>query len=316
MEPLIKHTKYVDPMIDVAFKQLLGQEKNKHLTKGLLEHVFNLDIEELSFVNVEHPGDTLEDRNAVFDIQCRSKQIGEFIVEMQVREQRHFSKRALYYSTFPITAQAPKGDWNYDFKPVFFLGMLNFKIANTEDCIHRYSIREESTGHQLTDALQFVFMEVGPFNKAWEDCKSFEEKFLYYFKNLPTFASKPDTQQDSYFEELLAAAEYSNMTKAEREAYNRRLKIRRDNFAADEFAREKAEELAREKAEELAREKAEELARELVEKLAREMAEKEREKATKESQIQIARNLLAMGLSVEQVAQGTGLTVEEVAKSK
>ena len=308
MEQIIKHTKYVDPMIDVAFKQLLGQEKNKHLTKGLLEHVFNLDIEELSFVNVEHPGDTMEDRNAVFDIQCRSKQIGEFIVEMQVREQRHFSKRALYYSTFPITAQAPKGDWNYDFKPVFFLGMLNFKISETSGFIHRYSILEEGSGHQLTDALQFVFMEVGPFNKAWEQCKSFEEKFLYYFKNLPTFASKPDTQQDSYFEELLAAAEYSNMTKAEREAYNRRLKIRRDNFAADEFAREKAEELAREKAEELARE--------MVEKLAREMAEKEREKATKESQIQIARNLLAMGLSVEQVAQGTGLTVEEVAKSK
>ena len=250
MEQIIKHTKYVDPMIDVAFKQLLGQEKNKHLTKGLLEHVFNLDIEELSFVNVEHPGDTLEDRNAVFDIQCRSKQIGEFIVEMQVREQRHFSKRALYYSTFPITAQAPKGDWNYDFKPVFFLGMLNFKIAETKECIHRYSILEEGSGHQLTDALQFVFMEVGPFNKAWEQCKSFEDKFLYYFKNLPTFAGKPDTQQDSYFEELLAAAEYSNMTKAEREAYNRRLKIRRDNYAADEFAREKAmEELNQAKAE-------------------------------------------------------------------
>ena len=292
MEPLIKHTKYVDPMIDVAFKQLLGQEKNKHLTKGLLEHVFNLDIEELSFVNVEHPGDTLEDRNAVFDIQCRSKQIGEFIVEMQVREQRHFSKRALYYSIFPITAQAPKGDWNYDFKPVFFLGMLNFKIANTEDCIHRYSIREESTGHQLTDALQFVFMEVGPFNKAWEDCKSFEEKFLYYFKNLPTFASKPDTQQDSYFEELLAAAEYSNMTKAEREAYNRRLKVLRDNYAAEEFAREKA---ARER-EEFARER-EEFAREREAKALRQTAAK----------------LLAMGLSPEQISQATGLTKEEIA---
>ena len=141
MEQIIKHTKYVDPMIDVAFKQLLGQD------------------EELSFVNVEHPGDTLEDRNAVFDIQCRSKQIGEFIVEMQVREQRHFSKRALYYSTFPITAQAPKGDRNYDYKPVFFLGMLNFKIAETKECIHRYSILEEGSGHQLTDALQFVLFQ-------------------------------------------------------------------------------------------------------------------------------------------------------------
>lgn len=258
MEQIIKHTKYVDPMIDVAFKQLLGQEKNKHLT--------------------------------------RSKQIGEFIVEMQVREQRHFSKRALYYSTFPITAQAPKGDWNYDFKPVFFLGILNFKISEMNGFIHRYSILEEGSGHQLTDALQFVFMEVGPFNKAWEQCKSFEEKFLYYFKNLPTFASKPDTQQDSYFEELLAAAEYSNMTKAEREAYNRRLKIRRDNYAADEFAREKA-------------------ALELEKSVAEGRAEG-RAEGKAESQIQIARNLLAMGLSPEQVAQGTGLKIEEVSKLK
>ena len=232
MEQILKHSKYVDPMVDVAFKQLLGSEKNKHLTKGLLEQVFNLEIEELSFVNVEHPGDTLEDRNAVFDLQCKSKQIGEFIVEMQVREQAYFSKRALYYSTFPITEQAPKGKWNYDYKPVFFLGMINFKIADTPDFIHRYSINEVGTGHQLTDALQFVFMEVGPFNKGWEDCNSFEEKFLYYFKNLPTFASKPDTQQDSYFEELLAAAEYSNMTKAERASYNARLKTLRDNYAA------------------------------------------------------------------------------------
>ena len=33
-----------------------------------------------------------------------------------------------------------------------------------------------------------------------------------------------------------------------------------------------------------------------------------------ESQIEIARRLLAMGLGVEQVAQGTGLAVEEVEK--
>ena len=101
-------------------------------------------------------------------------------------------------------------------------------------------------------------------------------------KNLPTFASKPDTQQDSYFEELLAAAEYSNMTKAEREAYNRRLKIRRDNYAADEFAREKAA-MEREKAVAGAKEEA-----------LREVAAK----------------MLALGLSPEQISQATGLTDE------
>ena len=284
-------------MIDVAFKQLLGQEKNKHLTKGLLEHVFNLQIEELFFVNVEHPGETTEDRNAVFDIQCRSREIGEFIVEVQVREQRYFSKRALYYSTFPITSQAPKGEWNFDFKPVFFLGILNFKMdAELPGFIHRYSIREDKDGRQLTDALQFVFMEVGPFNKKWEDCNSFEERFLYYFKNLPTFANKPDTQHSSYFEELLAAAKYSNMTKSEREAYNRRLKILRDNYAADEFAREKAKQ-----------EMEENMARALAQGVAQGMAQ---------GRTEVASNMLAAGMDVNQISHLTGIPIPDIVALK
>lgn len=293
MEQIIKNSRYVDPMIDVAFKQIFGQEKNMHLTKGLLEHVFNVEIEELAFVNVEHSGQTLEDRNAVFDIQCRSRQIGDFIVEVQVREQKYFNKRALFYSTFPIAAQAPKGSWDYDFKPVFFLGLVNFKMQETEGYIHRYSVREDNTGALLTNALQFVFMEVGPFNKAWKDCKSFEDRFLYYFKNLPTFVEKPDTGSDSYFEELAAAAELSNMTKAEREAYNLRLKIRRDNENCDAFAREKA----------------------LNEGLA-----EGREKGLAEGRAETNKNnavkMLHLGVDISIIQQVTGLSEEEISALK
>ena len=304
MEQIFKLTKYVDPMIDVAFKQLFGQEKNKHLTKGLLEQVFKVEIEELEFVNVEHPGATLEDRAAVFDIQCRSKERGEFIVEMQLREQRHFGKRALYYSTFPINAQAPKGEWNFDYRPVYFLGVLNFKLdEGSEGFIHRYSIREDSTGAQLTDALQFVFMEAGPFDKKWEECVTFEEKFLYYFKNLPTFAGGPDPQRDEYFAELLDAAEYSNMTKAEREAYNRRLKILRDNYAADEYTREKQEEKM-------------EKFRQEMEKARAEALEKGHAEGRAEEKKDTAAKMLAAGLDIDLISSITGLQKEEILKLK
>ena len=293
MEQILKHSKYIDPMIDVAFKQIFGKEKNKRLIKELLEHVFHQDITELEFVNVEHPGESKDDRKAVFDLQCKSRQIGDFIVEVQVKNQGHFDKRAIYYSTFPITAQAPRGDWDYDFKPVFFLGILNYKLEEQSDgggeYIHRYSIRNDENGQRLTDSLQFVFMELAGFNKRLQDCNSFEDKFLYFFKNLPKFAMKPDTQNDSYFDELLAAAEYSNMTKAEQEAYNRRLKIQRDNYAADKYARETA----------------------IAEGLAEGLAKGEAAKARA-----IAKKLLAMGLTLAQVAEGTGLSVEEVAALK
>ena len=73
MEQILKHSKYIDPMIDVAFKQIFGKEKNKRLIKELLEHVFHQDITELEFVNVEHPGESRDDRKAVFDLQCNSR---------------------------------------------------------------------------------------------------------------------------------------------------------------------------------------------------------------------------------------------------
>lgn len=150
--------------------------------------------------------------------------------------------------------------------------------------MHRYSLRNDSNGGQLTDALQYVFMEVGRFNKPLDECNSFEDKFLYFFKNLPNFAVKPDTRNDSYFEQLLEAAEYSNMTKAEREAYNRRLKIQRDNYAADEFAREKAE-------------------KEFAERLEKGLAEGKKTIATK---------LLSKGFPDKEVAEITGLSLKEV----
>ena len=71
----------------------------------------------------------------------------------------------------------------------------------------------------------------------------FEDKFLYFLKNLPTFAEKPDIQSDQFFEDLLQAAEYLKMDETMRTEYDVRLKTLRDNYSAEQFAikRSKAE---------------------------------------------------------------------------
>ena len=136
--------KYVDPLIDVAFKELFGTEKNKNLLKVLLEQVFRLEIAELQYVNVEHVGETPEMRNSYFDVECRSSSGEDFIVEVQVRSQEHFTERALYYSALPIIGQAPKGEWDYGLKGVYFLGILNFTLPESVGrgggYVHRYKL--------------------------------------------------------------------------------------------------------------------------------------------------------------------------------
>lgn len=272
---IIPPTKYVDPMVDVAFKILFGTEKNKHLTKELLEHVFSVRISSLTFVNVEHHGLSLEDRNAVFDLLCESEQLGQFLVEVQVKQQEHFSERALFYSSYPILEQAPQGTWDYSLKPVYFLGILNFKIPNSrsDTFVHRYSLLDEYTHEPMTDKIKYVFMEAGAFNKQYESCKSFEDKFLYFFKNLPTFAEKPDTHSDKFFEDLLQAAEYLKMDQSMRTEYDVRLKTLRDNYSAEQFILKKG------------------------------MAE---------GKTEVAGKMLAKGYDVNEISAITGLSLEQI----
>lgn len=106
---------------------------------------------------------------------------------------------------------------------------------------------------------------------------SFQDRFLYYMKNLPTFVHKPDTHGDDYFEELLDAAEYAGLTKEMASWYDERLKNMRDNENVMAFAREKAINEGR--------------------------AENSRE---------IAAKLLTMAMSVEDIAKATGLSKEEI----
>ena len=70
--------------------------------------------------------------------------------------------------------------------------------------------------------------------------KPSKDATLYYFKNLPTFAEKPDTHSDRYFENLLQAAEYLKMDKSMRTEYDVRLKTLRDNYSAEQYTIYKA----------------------------------------------------------------------------
>ena len=289
MEHIIAPKLYVNPMIDVAFKYLFGTEKNKHLLKVLLENVFKKDIEDISYDNSEQIGESVDARNAYFDVVCKTPEGEEFIVECQVRPQDYFAERALFYTSRVISSQAPKGPWDYAFKPVFFLGLINFimpeNVGHGPGYVHRYSIRNNSTGDMMTDKLQFVFMEVGAFGKSYEECVSFEDKFLFYMKNLPTFAEKPNTHKDQYFEELLQTAEYLAMDMETQAMYEKRLKEMRDIQNVENYFRRVTLAEGREKG----------------------LAE-----GKKEGKKEDAIGMLRHGISIEIIADVTGLSPEEI----
>jgi len=153
----------------------------------------------------------------------------------------------------------------------------------------------------MTDVVKFVFMEVGPFDKTYDECESFEEKFLFYMKNLPIFADRPDTHQEDYFNELLQTAEFLAMDMETQAMYEKRIKEMRDIQNVENYFRRVTLAEGREKGLAEGREKG------LAEGRAEGRAEGQTSKAK-----EIAGRLFAMGLPPEQIAEATGLSLEEI----
>lgn len=113
----------------------------------------------------------------------------------------------------------------------------------------------------------------------------------------------PFTAQKEIFKQLEEYADSHRLTRKEWEAYENSLWIARDNMACMAAV----ENAAKEKG--MAEGRAEGRAEGMAEGMAKGMAE-----GKTKAIIETAKRLLNMGLDMEQVAQGTGLSIEEVRK--
>lgn len=118
--------KYINPFTDFGFKKLFGTEFNKELLIDFLNQVLGdrERIQDLTYLNTENLDNTETDRKAIFDLYCENEKGEKFIIELQNVKQQYFKDRSIYYSTFPIQSQAPKGrEWDYYLKAVYTIGM-------------------------------------------------------------------------------------------------------------------------------------------------------------------------------------------------
>ena len=277
-----KKERYINPYTDFGFKKLFGTEMNKELLISFLNSLFGdtkRDIVDVKYLNSEHLGDGYGDRRAVFDVYCMTDDGGRFIVEMQKAEQDYFKDRSIYYSTFAIREQAPKGEWDYHLDDVYTVGILNFTFPVTEypadKFRHEIQLKDTEDNHVFYDKLTFVYLEMPKFNMDESELVTMFDKWMFVLRNLSRLLDRPKALQDRVFDRLFEQAEIAKYSDAERRQYEESKKDYWDYFSTMKTAKRKARE---------------------------------------EEKVDTVFRLKSMGLSLEQIAQGAGLDTESVKK--
>ena len=246
-------------------------------------------IRDISYLNSEHFGDGYLNRKAIFDVYCENEQGEKFIVEMQKAEQDFFKDRSIFYATFPIREQAPRGDWDFQLKGVYTVGILNFVFPDdeySEDCFHHeVKLMDTEDKHVFYDKLTFVYLEMPKFNKTEDELVTMFDKWLFVLRNLSRLMERPAALQERIFTKLFEQAEIAHFSPQDLQAYEESVKVYRDlnNVVNTAERKGRAQGLAEGRAEGLA-----------------------------EGRAEIARNLKGMGMDVAEIAKATGLSTADI----
>lgn len=224
--------KYVNPFTDFGFKKIFGEEASKPQLIDFLNSLLpDIQIIDLEFKDKEKIGFIENDRKAIFDIYCETQKGEKIIVELQKAKQNFFKDRTVYYASFPIQEQAKKGEWNYQLKAIYCIGILDFKFDEDKESkgevIHTVQLKDQNN-EIFYNKLKFVYLEMPHFHKTEIELKTRLDKWLYFIRNLEDFLTIPEIFKDEIFVKAFEKAEISNYSFDERFEYENNLKIYRD----------------------------------------------------------------------------------------
>ena len=306
--------RYISLLTDFGFKRIFGTKPNKDLLINFLNSLFEgfQVIKDVKYLNSEHVGDVFAERKAIFDVYCENEKGEKFIVEMQNAYQKYFKDRSLFYSTFPIREQAPKGaDWNFKLDHVYTVALLNFDLEeeafDKDDINHDVGLLDKKTHKVFNDKLSFKYVEIAKFDKTEDELVTLYDKWLYVLKNLSRLDERPAALKEKIFSKLFGEAEIAKFTPTELKEYEDSLKAYRDVKNSIDTALEKGREEGRAEGREEGRAEGREEGR-------AEGRVEGREEGKNLKAIQIAKKLLEAGMDVDTVMKMTDLSKNEIEK--
>ena len=285
---------------DWAMKRLLRDKANYVVLEGLLTCLLGREIRIHRMLESESNQEDEFEKNNRVDLLAEDADGELVIVEVQNESEFAYFQRMLFGTSKLVTEYIERGSGYEDVKKIYSINIVYFNLGNGKDTVYHgktefYGLhngellslspfqKQKFNAEEVSDLYpEYYILKVNDFNK-WS--KTPLEQWLYFLNSgdIPDDASAPGLK------EARKKLALSEMDKAEREAYYKHLDNRvilKDNIIT---ARGEG--------------RLEGIAEGIKEGIEKGRAEEKKDTAAK---------LKSMGLTLEQIAEATGLSAEEI----
>lgn len=291
--------RYLDPKADLTFKKIFGEHKDLliSLLNALLPLADDEQIESVEYLSPELVPETYVGKNSIVDVRCRDVKGRQFIVEMQMLWTEASKQRVLFNASKAFVRQLDKKRKYELLQPVYSLNLVNetFMKDYPDEFIHNYSVVHEFHSDEIIEGLHFTFVELPKFQAHSLKEKKMAVLWLRFLTEIDkqTKQAPQELLDNPETRKALKAVEESAMTKNELLAYEDFW----DKLGAERLLFVDSNRINREEGRTEGR--AEGRAEGIIEGCAK-----------------VAKNLLNLGMALDEVAKVTGLDIETIEKMK
>ena len=292
---------YLDLTCDWAFKYLF--QNHPDLLVRLLNDILQEDITSVEFRNTELTEVPPHDRRILFDLLCQTPG-GTILVEMQRASRSDQRDRLLFYGSRLVTRQVRRGDEKYALSPVKVICIKNYEDEhpNSPDgkILYHYRLQEIETAEPFGDRMSFYLLELPRIMRYGDEYDSPVASWCRIFRNFAIFA-KSRSERDAEFERLERAMRVSGLDDKEIDNYFSDMMTEKEMLPYIEGAEQQGYRKGYKAGAEQGR----------AEGIEQGMA-KGLEKGIEKGIEKVAKSLLSLGLSAEQIKSATGLSEERL----
>ena len=281
--------RYVDILTNGGFKALFGDTANKDVVMSIINVLLpdHRKVTEIDYLPTEYQGQVVDlNKEYHYDFMCKDESGTVFIVELQRYQDDYWFKRCVSYACRAYDRQNRKGE-DYNVAPVYLIGLMDVPIDHPDKdfwkdrYVSEYTFWEKESHDLLGETIVIIFAEMANFSKAAEDCMTEVDKMLYLLKNIGRMMDQPGWLQHEVYTRIFDACEIAGfdedkLIKYDKDMYDeRRLKSEMNT----------------------------------AKRIGYEDGHKE---GRAEGRAEVALRMLDSGMDISQIAQLTGLSIEEV----